>query len=150
MITSRRPAPFDLLGMPYDRPVVGYGGKTINTLRLWAAAAPDTFDFAEFSAAISSAPCSTRPGRGVAHPRPLSGRFDRSGPDAALLAGVLPGRLLAGRHRTPLPQARTTTGPALPDKVAIQLNDTHPALAVAELMRILLDEAHWAGTRRGT
>ena len=38
-----------LIGIPYDRPVVGYGGKTINTLRLWAAAAPDYFDFQEFS-----------------------------------------------------------------------------------------------------
>ena len=42
---SRRPC----IGMPYDRPVVGYGGKTINTLRLWAAAAPDYFDFRQFS-----------------------------------------------------------------------------------------------------
>ena len=38
-----------LLGIPFDRPVVGYGGKTINTLRLWAAAAPDYFDFQRFS-----------------------------------------------------------------------------------------------------
>ena len=38
-----------LIGIPFDRPVVGYGGKTINTLRLWAAAAPDYFDFQEFS-----------------------------------------------------------------------------------------------------
>ena len=35
--------------MPYDRPVIGYGGKTINTLRLWAAAAPHYFDFQQFS-----------------------------------------------------------------------------------------------------
>ena len=41
--------PTVLLGIPYDRPVVGYGGKTINTLRLWGAAAPDYFDFGEFS-----------------------------------------------------------------------------------------------------
>src|SRR5262245_50519557 len=41
--------PTHLLGVPYDRPVVGYGGKTINTLRLWGAASPDFFDFAEFS-----------------------------------------------------------------------------------------------------
>src|SRR5271165_6751213 len=40
--------PSSLIGIPYDRPVVGYGGKTINTLRLWAAAAPDYFDFQEF------------------------------------------------------------------------------------------------------
>ena len=42
--------PSSLLGLPFDRPVVGYGGKTINTLRLWAAAAPDAFDFQAFSA----------------------------------------------------------------------------------------------------
>ena len=38
-----------LLGIPYDRPVVGYGGGNINTLRLWSATSPDFFDFAEFS-----------------------------------------------------------------------------------------------------
>ena len=42
--------PSSLLGLPFDRPVVGYGGKTINTLRLWAAAAPESFDFQVFSA----------------------------------------------------------------------------------------------------
>ncbi|MBV8093951.1 MAG: glycogen/starch/alpha-glucan phosphorylase, partial [Acetobacteraceae bacterium] len=42
--------PSTLIGLPFDRPVVGYGGKTINTLRLWAAAAPDAFDFQAFSA----------------------------------------------------------------------------------------------------
>src|SRR5207253_11333962 len=38
-----------LIGVPFDRPVVGYGGKTINTLRLWAAAAHDYFNFQQFS-----------------------------------------------------------------------------------------------------
>jgi len=41
--------PSSLIGVPFDRPVVGYGGKTINTLRLWAAAAHDYFNFQEFS-----------------------------------------------------------------------------------------------------
>ena len=41
--------PSSLIAIPFDRPVAGYGGKTINTLRLWAAAAPDYFDFQEFS-----------------------------------------------------------------------------------------------------
>ena len=41
--------PSSLIGIPFDRPVVGYGGKTINTLRLWAAGAPDYFDFQGFS-----------------------------------------------------------------------------------------------------
>src|SRR5262245_53222554 len=40
--------PSTLIGVPFDRPVVGYGGKTINTLLLWAAAAHDYFDFHEF------------------------------------------------------------------------------------------------------
>src|SRR5262249_57277598 len=41
--------PSTLIGIPFDRPTVGYGGKTINTLRLWAATAHDYFDFQEFS-----------------------------------------------------------------------------------------------------
>ena len=41
--------PSTLLGLPFDRPVVGYGGQTINTLRLWAASTPDYFNFQEFS-----------------------------------------------------------------------------------------------------
>src|SRR4029077_12379825 len=41
--------PSTLIGIPFDRPVIGYSGKSINTLRLWAAAAPDYFDFQEFS-----------------------------------------------------------------------------------------------------
>src|SRR6202040_3145757 len=46
VVTGR---PSSLIGIPYDRPVVGYGGKTINTLRLWEAAAPDYFNFEAFS-----------------------------------------------------------------------------------------------------
>ena len=37
------------LGIPYDRPVIGFGGKNINTLRLWSAGAPDSFHFHQFS-----------------------------------------------------------------------------------------------------
>ena len=46
-IIANRPS--TLLGIPYDRPVVGFGGKTINSLRLWRAATQDYFDFQEFS-----------------------------------------------------------------------------------------------------
>ena len=48
-IKLKRGQPSTLLGIAYDRPVVGYGANCINTLRLWAAAAPSSFDFAEFS-----------------------------------------------------------------------------------------------------
>src|SRR6202000_3384930 len=47
-LSAIRNRPSGLIGIPFDRPVVGYGGKTINTLRLWAAAAPDYFNFQEF------------------------------------------------------------------------------------------------------
>ena len=132
--------PSTVIGLPFDRPVVGYGGKTINTLRLWAAAAPNYFNFHEFS----------------------------SGDFVAALAGRLAAESLT---RVLYPDDSTSMGQALrfvqeyflvacsladlvrrfrrnnadwgqfPEKVAIQLNDTHPAMAVPELMRILLDEA---------
>ena len=44
-----RDVPTTLIGTPYDRPVVGYGGRTINTLRLWGAATHQDFNFLEFS-----------------------------------------------------------------------------------------------------
>jgi len=133
--------PSTIYGIPFDRPVVGYGGKTINTLRLWAAAAPDYFDFQEFS----------------------------GGDFVAALAGTLAAESLT---RVLYPDDSTSVGQGLrfvqeyflvacsladlvrrfkrvnrdwaafPDQVAIQLNDTHPAMAVPELLRILLDEAH--------
>jgi starch phosphorylase len=133
--------PSSLIGMPFDRPVVGYGGNSINTLRLWAAAAPDYFDFQGFS----------------------------SGDFIGALAGTLAAESLT---RVLYPDDSTSLGQGLrfvqeyflvacsladlvrrfrrcnadwstfPEKVAIQLNDTHPTMAVPELMRILLDEAH--------
>jgi starch phosphorylase len=132
--------PGNLLGMPYDRPVVGYGGKNINTLRLWAAAAPDYFDFQAFShgdfvgalAHRLAAESVTR----VLYPDDTTsmGQALRLVQEYFLVACSLAD--LVRRFR------RTNTDwDALPDKVAIQLNDTHPSLAVPELMRILLDEA---------
>src|SRR5262249_7854456 len=41
--------PTELLGIPYDRPVIGWGGKTVNTLRLWGAMSPSSFDLGEFN-----------------------------------------------------------------------------------------------------
>jgi glycogen phosphorylase len=132
--------PSSLIGMPFDRPVVGYGGKTINTLRLWAAAAPEAFDFRAFSAgefvsAIAerlSAESLTR----VLYPDDSTsmGQGLRFVQEYFLVACSLADLVRRfGRHNS--------DWSALPSKVAVQLNDTHPSLAVAELMRILLDEA---------
>jgi starch phosphorylase len=133
--------PSSLIGIPFDRPVVGYGGKTINTLRLWAAAAHDYFNFQEFSsgdfvgalAETLGAESLTR----VLYPNDHTtmGQGLRFVQEYFLVACSLAD--LVRRFR-----ASNLDWNALPDKVAIQLNDTHPAIAVPELMRILLDEAH--------
>jgi len=138
MIPNR---PSSLCGIPFDRPVVGYGGKTINTLRLWAAAAPDYFDFQEFGtgdfigalAGTLEAESLTR----VLYPddstmRGQELRFTQEYFLVACSLADLIRRFL--RHNTDWEK--------LPEKAAIQLNDTHPSMAVAELMRILLDDAH--------
>jgi starch phosphorylase len=133
--------PSMLIGIPFDRPVVGFGGKTINTLRLWAAAAPDFFNFQQFSggefvgalAETLAAESLTR----VLYPDDSTsmGQGLRFVQEYFLVACSLAD--LVRRFRK-----SNADWSALPDKVAIQLNDTHPTLAIPELMRILLDEAH--------
>ena len=142
-----------VLGMPYDRPIVGYGGKTINTLRLWAAATPDVFDFQAFSAGAFVSALAQRLAAEsltrVLYPDNSTsmGRGLRFVQEYFLVACSLAD--LVRRFRR-----HNADWSTLPDKVAIQLNDTHPSLAVPELMRILLDEAGlgwdqaWDITRR--
>ncbi len=132
--------PTHLLGVPYDRPVIGYGGRTINTLRLWAAASPDFFDFGEFSSgdfveAILGRTVAETLTR-VLYPADSTraGQALRFFQEHFLVCCSLAD--IVARFRRANADWRL-----LPDKVAIQLNDTHPAMAVAELMRILLDEA---------
>jgi len=135
--------PSVLIGVPYDRPVVGYGGRTINTLRLWSAASPDHFDFRQFSsgdfvgalAETLTAETLTR----VLYPDDSTseGKGLRFLQQYFLVACTLADAIRRFR-------AANNAWSALPDKVAIQLNDTHPTLAVPELMRILVDEAKLA------
>ena len=145
--------PTILRGIPYDRPVVGYGGRTINALRLWGAAAHADFNFLEFSRgdffdAVHekvAAEVVTR----VLYPDDSTprGRNLRFVQEYFLVACSLAD--IVARFRR-----RGNDWKALPDKIAIQLNDTHPAMTVAELMRILLDDAKlgwdeaWDLTRR--
>jgi glycogen phosphorylase len=133
--------PSSLIGIPYDRPVVGYAGKTINTLRLWAASAPDFFDFKEFGTGdFVGAVTETLGAESLT--RVLY-------PDDSTVAGqrlrflqeyFLVACSLADIVRRFL--RLNTDWNELPEKAAMQLNDTHPSMAVAELMRILLDDAH--------
>jgi glycogen phosphorylase len=134
--------PSTLIGIPFDRPVVGYGGRTVNTLRLWsAAAAADYFDFQEFSsgdfvealAGTLAAESLTR----VLYPDDSTERGQRLRfvQEYFLVACSLAD--LVRRFRR-----RNVDWATFPEKVAIQLNDTHPTMAVPELMRILLDDAH--------
>ena len=130
-----------LHGIPYDRPVVGYGGRTINTLRLWRGTAPESFDFGEFSSgdfvgAVHQQIVAENMTR-VLYPDDSTerGRLLRFAQEYFLVACSLSDILARFRR---LGNAWS----ALPDKVAIQLNDTHPSIAVAELMRLLLDRAH--------
>jgi starch phosphorylase len=132
--------PSTLIGIPYDRPVVGYGGKTINTLRLWAAAAPDYFDFQEFShgdfvAAVAETLVAENVTR-VLYPDDSTniGQRLRFVQEYFLVACSLAD--LVRRFRR-----GNSDWSLLPEKAAIQLNDTHPSLSVPELMRILLDDA---------
>ena len=132
--------PSTLIGIPYDRPVVGYGGNTINTLRLWAAAAPDYFDFQEFSLGdLVTAVAETLVAESVTrvlYPDDStdSGQELRFVQEYFLVACSLAD--LVRRFRR-----GNRDWSLLPDKAAIQLNDTHPSMAVPELMRILLDDA---------
>jgi glycogen phosphorylase len=141
---SLRPVPGRpsiLIGIPYDRPVIGYGGSTMNTLRLWAAAAPDHFNFAEFShgdfieafTQTLSAETLTR----VLYPddSQFMGQGLRLLQEYFLVACSLADAVRRFKRSN-------SDWSVFADKVAIQMNDTHPALSVPELMRILMDEEH--------
>jgi starch phosphorylase len=132
--------PSRLFGIPRDLPIVGYGGRTINSLRLWVAAVPDYFDFQEFSqgdfvGALAEKLASETLTR-VLYPDDSTslGKKLRFAQEHFLVACSLADIVRRFRRGN-------TDWSTLPDKVAIQLNDTHPAMAVSELMRILLDDA---------
>lgn len=131
----------NVLGIAYDTPIVGYGGKTINTLRLWSARSVEDFNFEDFNEgdyveSVSSkvnAETLTK----VLYPNDklYLGKELRLKQQYFFVACTLSDIIRRFRKSK-------ADWIAFPDKAAIQLNDTHPSLAVAELMRILLDEEH--------
>jgi len=128
-----------VLGVAYDTPITGYGVRTANTLRLWSAMAPEAFDFASFNAGD--------------YTRAVLAKIQ-----SETLSKVLyPNDELEQGKRLRLSQQIFFVSCSLQDmlrilkkqglpvaefhrKFAVQLNDTHPAIAVAELMRLLIDQ----------
>ncbi|MFZ2490615.1 MAG: glycogen/starch/alpha-glucan phosphorylase [Thermoanaerobaculia bacterium] len=128
-----------LVGTPHDMPIVGYGGRTVNVLRLFSARASDEFDIGIFNSGdyiravqdkISSESISK-----VLYPSDVVA----AGRELRLLQEYF---LVACSVRDIIKhfKERHDSFEQFPEKVAIQMNDTHPALAVPELMRILVDE----------
>ena len=141
-----------LLGVPYDIPVAGFGTNTVNTLRLWQARATQEFHFdvfndGDYRRAVEQKADSETISK-VLYPNDTSpeGRELRLKQQYFFTCCSI--HDLLRRYRK-----GHKTLDDLPNKVAIQLNDTHPAIAVAELMRVLLDvegiewEKAWELTR---
>ena len=128
-----------LVGVPHDIPVVGYGDKHVNYLRLFSARSSDEFDMSIFNEgdylrAVEQKIASETVSK-VLYPSDSvdAGKELRLIQEYFFVACAL--RDITRRHFS---EGRTLD--QLPDYVAIQLNDTHPALAVPELMRMLIDE----------
>jgi starch phosphorylase len=128
-----------LIGVPYDLPIVGYGGKTVNVLRLFAAHSSDEFDMEIFNEgdyvrAVEQKIQSETVSK-VLYPsdEKLVGKELRLVQEYFLVACSVRDimRQYLSNHKG---------FGQFAEKVAIQLNDTHPALTVAELMRMLVDE----------
>lgn len=128
-----------IVGVPYDMPIVGYGGNTVNVLRLFSARSYNEFDMQIFNSgdyisAVEQKIASETISK-VLYPSDsvAAGKELRLTQEYFLVACSL--RDIVRRYTK-----QHDTFDAFPDKVAIQLNDTHPAIAIAELMRILVDE----------
>ena len=127
-----------LLGVPYDTPIAGYGNNTVNNLRLWAARATKQFNFAVFNdgdyrRAVEDKAVSESISK-VLYPSDQSevGKELRLKQQYFFVTCSI--HDLVRRYKK-----QESTFDVFSDRVAIQLNDTHPAIAVAELMRVLVD-----------
>jgi starch phosphorylase len=128
-----------VIGVPHDMPVVGYGGRTVNYLRLYSARASQDVDISIFNQgdylqAVHQQVMSETISK-VLYPSDTvaAGRELRLTQEYFLVACAV--RDIIRRYKS-----EHKTFDQFPDKVAIQLNDTHPSLTVAELMRTLVDE----------
>uniref|UniRef100_A0A8C0B4M5 Alpha-1,4 glucan phosphorylase n=1 Tax=Buteo japonicus TaxID=224669 RepID=A0A8C0B4M5_9AVES len=135
-----------VLAMPYDTPVPGYKNNTVNTMRLWSAKAPNDFNLQEFNVgdyieAVLDRNLAENISR-VLYPNDnfFEGKELRLKQEYFVVAATL--QDIIRRFKSSKFGCRDpvrTCFETFPDKVAIQLNDTHPALSIPELMRILVD-----------
>jgi starch phosphorylase len=132
--------------MPYDTPIPGYRNNVVNTLRLWSAKSPNSFNLRFFNSgdyiqAVLDRNLAENISR-VLYPNDnfFEGKELRLKQEYFLCAATL--QDVIRRYKSAkfgsADHVRTSFD-AFPDKVAIQLNDTHPSLAIPELMRILID-----------
>jgi glycogen phosphorylase len=128
-----------VIGIPYDTPVLGYRNNTANTLRLWRADAPESFDVGVFNrgdyyGAVQQKVVSENISK-VLYPNDeqAQGKELRLEQQYFFVSASLQDMLRIMRGQN-IPLER------FHEKFAVQLNDTHPAIAIAELMRLLVDE----------
>jgi glycogen phosphorylase len=143
-----------VLGVPYDMPIAGYDNNTVNTLRLWSARATKEFNFnvfndGDYRRAVEEKSVTETISK-VLYPndQSLKGKELRLKQQYFFVCCSI--HDIMRRFK----QHHGTHFDAFPDHAAIQLNDTHPAIAVAELMRVLIDQEMvawdraWAITQR--
>uniref|UniRef100_A0A674BA93 Alpha-1,4 glucan phosphorylase n=1 Tax=Salmo trutta TaxID=8032 RepID=A0A674BA93_SALTR len=148
-----------VLAMPYDTPIPGYMNNTVNTMRLWSARAPNDFNLTDFNVgdyiqAVLDRNLAENISR-VLYPNDnfFEGKELRLKQEYFVVAATLQDIMRRFKN-----SKKGSTGPvsfdSFPEKVAIQLNDTHPAMAIPELMRVFVDiekldwDTAWAITKR--
>uniref|UniRef100_A0A3Q4GWX3 Alpha-1,4 glucan phosphorylase n=1 Tax=Neolamprologus brichardi TaxID=32507 RepID=A0A3Q4GWX3_NEOBR len=136
-----------VLALPYDTPIPGYRNNIVNTMRLWSAKAPCEFNLKDFNVggyiqAVLDRNLAENISR-VLYPNDnfFEGKELRLKQEYFVVSATL--QDIIRRFKVSKFGSREiarTDFSKLPDKVAIQLNDTHPAMAIPELMRVLVDE----------
>ena len=130
----------NVIAMAYDMPIIGYGDKTVNSLRLWAAKSTREFDLGQFNVgdyvkAVEDKNQTENISK-VLYPADdkYAGKELRLKQQYFFVSATLQDLVRRFTKR------KNRRWEELPDKVAIQLNDTHPAIAIPELMRVLVDK----------
>lgn len=134
-----------VLGIPHDIPVAGYDTKTVNFLRLWSSRSTEDFDLDEFNngdyvEAVRSKAIGETISK-VLYPNDKT----ENGKELRLVQQYFFVACSLADILRRFERSNGSNWDALPDKAAVQLNDTHPTIAIVELMRILVDDKrlHW-------